>query len=292
MSRGFFMAALSPSAVPSREALREFARNYRTAGGRRDGGTGDGDAGCIVTVGAYSRTRNGSPEQVSGYQRSNPNCGDGAPENAVVLARDGVAARSAPSERRPVAPARAWEGQPNQPWREQIAAEETRRNDGDFGYGMRGQPGSSALGRYQLLRDPLIDAGWRDRVSGAWTLRARLAGVTSDAEFLASPTAQEAAFNDVMRVNERQLWANGAMGFNGQRVRGLRGGEVPITEAGLAAAAHREGARTVRRYLDHRAANLPAPLAVAGRRGDLSRFNEVERRLREFADTPYQRTLP
>lgn len=286
------MAALSSSAVPSREALRAFARDYRTAGGSRDMAAGADKADCVVTVGAYTRTRNGNPEQVSGYQRSNPNCGDGAPENAVVLARDGVAPRSAPSERRPGTPARAWEGQPNQSWRQQIAAEETRRSDGDFGYGMRGQPVSSALGRYQLLRDPLIDAGWRDRVSGAWSARARSAGVTSDAEFLANPSAQEAAFNDVLRANERQLRANGAMAFDGQRLIGLRGGEVPITQAGLAAAAHREGPRTVRRYLDHRAANLPVPPPIAGSRGDLSRFNEVERRLRAFSETPYQRVSP
>jgi len=64
---------------------------------------------------------------------------------------------------------------------------------------------------------------------------------------------------------------------------------VLITEAGLAAAAHREGANTVRRYLEHRAANLPPPASVPGYRGDLSKFNEVERRLRAFAQTPYQR---
>lgn len=280
------MAALSPTAVPSREALREFARSYRGAGGRRNGDAGDRDAGCIVTVGAYTRTRNGNPEQVSGYQRSNPNCGDGAPENGVVLARDIAASRSAPAEQRP-APSRAWEGQPNQSWREQIAAEETRRNNGDFGYGMRGQPGSTALGRYQILRDPLTDAGWWNPATRTWTDRARAAGVSSDTEFLANPTAQEAALNDVMRRNEQQLRANGATRFAGQQVTGLRGGPVPISEAGPAAAAHREGAGAVRRCLAHRASNLPAPASVAGR-GDLSRFNEIERRLRAFADTAYQ----
>lgn len=78
----------------------------------------------------------------------------------------------------------------------------------------------------------------------------------------------------------------------GQQVPGLRDGPVPITDAGLAAAAHQEGARTVRRYLDHRSANSPAPASIPGRRGDLSRFNEVERRLRAFAATPYQRLIP
>jgi hypothetical protein len=286
------MAALSPAGLPSREALREFARSQRAAGARGGNGSGAGSADCIVEVGPYTRTRDGKPEQVSGYSRSNPHCGD-ACDGKVVLATDRRLRHSPAPERRPAAPARAWEGQPNQAWREQIAAEETRRNDGDFGYGMRGQqPGSTALGRYQLLRDPLIDAEWRDRVTGAWTPRARAAGVTSDAEFLANPAAQEAAFNDVMRQNERQLRANGSTRLVGQQVPGLRDGPVPITDAGLAAAAHREGARTVRRYLDHRSANLPAPASIPGRRGDLSRFNEVERRLREFAGTPYQRLTP
>jgi hypothetical protein len=277
------MAALSPTAIPSREALRAFARSYRASAGGSGHSAG---AGCVVAVGGYTRTRNGKPEQVSGYQRSNPHCGDGA-MGEVVLAADRAAPHPASSERRPAAPARAWEGQPNQPWREQIAAEETRRNEGDFGYGMRGQPGSSALGRYQLLRDPLADAGWWNLQTRNWTPRARAAGVSSDAEFLASPAAQEAALNDIMRRNEEQLVANGAMGFVGRQVPGLRGGPVPITEAGLAAAAHREGARAVQRYLAHRARNLPPPASVTGR-GNLSSFNEIERRLRAFAETPYQ----
>jgi hypothetical protein len=144
-----------------------------------------------------------------------------------VLATDRAPPRAA-ADRRQAATVRAWEGQPNQTWREQIAAEETRRTDGDFGYGMRGQPGSTALGRYQLLRRPLADAGWRDPETGAWTPRARSAGVTSDAEFLVNPAAQEAAFNDVMRRNEEQLTANGAMRFLGQQVPGLRGGPVTV----------------------------------------------------------------
>jgi hypothetical protein len=263
------MAALSPIGVPTSEALREFAKTYRPSGSSRGNPAGGTGGGCVVEVGAYTRTRNGKPEQVGGYRRSNPYCGDGGDD--VLPATERTARGSASPERRPTAPTRAWEGQPNQSWRE--------------------QPGSSALGRYQVLRDPLIDAGWRDPVTGAWTSRARAAGVASDAEFLGNPSAQEAAFNDVMRENERQLRANGSTRWIGQQVPGLRGVQVPITEAGLAAAAHREGARAVRRYLDHRAANLPPPAPIAGR-GNLSRFNEIERRLRAFAGTPYQRVAP
>lgn len=74
------------------------------------------------------------------------------------------------------------------------------------------------------------------------------------------------------------FWASRCLAYEAAR--------SPLTDAGLAAAAHREGAGAVRRYLAHRAANLPPPVSVRGR-GDLSSFNEIERRLRAFADTPY-----
>jgi hypothetical protein len=280
--------SLSPTAFPTRESLRDFARGYGT---RMRSGNADNDAGCTVSVSACTRTRNGKPEHVGAYQRGNPFCGDGGGEDTVLAqATDRAPSRPPPSGPRPVTPARAWEGQPNQAWREQIAAEETRRTDGDLGYGMRGQPGSGALGRYQMLRNPLADAGWRDRVTGVWTDRARAAGVANDADFLANPAAQEAALNDVLRRNEVQLRANGAMRFVGQQVAGLRGGLVPITEAGLAAAAHREGAQAVRNCLDHRIARLPPPASIRGR-GNLSSFNEIERRLQAFARTPYERMV-
>ena len=70
---------------------------------------------------------------------------------------------------------------------------------------------------------------------------------------------------------------------------GIRGDRILITEAGLVAAAHRQGAKAVSDYLAHRAANLPAPESVPGRRGNLSRFNVIEERLRQFAGTPYTR---
>ncbi|WP_149537649.1 hypothetical protein [Siccirubricoccus phaeus] len=274
------MAALSP-------ALRPGFADAPFAGAPPAGGSG-GD--CVVAVRGYTRIRNGRPEEVSGYQRSNPDCGNEA-ESEVVLTRgrartgaDQTPARDA-ARQAPPAPARAWEGQPNQQWREQIAAEETQRTDGDFGYGARNPSG--ALGRYQLQPNPLWDARWRDE-HGNWTVRARAAGVSSEAEFLANPAAQEAALTDVMGRNEDQLRARGAYRFVGQDLPGLRGGPVPVTESGLAAAAHREGARTVSRYLEHRAAGQPIPAPVRGR-GDLSRFNEVERRLRAFAVTPYER---
>lgn len=81
---------------------------------------------------------------------------------------------------------------------------------------------------------------------------------------------------------------DGASSFIGRDLPGLRDGNVTVTEAGLAAAAHREGARAVRRYLEHRAGNNPIPTSIPGQLGDLSRFNEIERRLRAFEQTPYE----
>jgi hypothetical protein len=44
------MAALSPTGVPDREALREFVRTYRASGASRGNPAGATDAGCIVEV--------------------------------------------------------------------------------------------------------------------------------------------------------------------------------------------------------------------------------------------------
>lgn len=274
------MGALSPVPMPGRSSAI-------------DPPSGNGNGGhCTVAVRAYVRSRNGKSQQVGAYTRDNPFCNG---EDAEALAAKDRRARARPAApTRPAAPApatntpRAWEGQPNQTWREQIAAEETRRSTGDFGYGARNSGGSSALGRYQLLRDPLIDAGWRDPETGNWTQRAREAGVRNDAEFLANPAAQEAALTDVMRRNEAQLRSNGSYNFVGRQLPGLRGGDsIIISESGLNAAAHREGARAVRRYLEHRSLNLPQPAPVEGR-GSLSSFNQVEHRLRAFAGIGYQ----
>ena len=74
----------------------------------------------------------------------------------------------------------------------------------------------------------------------------------------------------------------------GQIVQGIKG-DFTITENGLAAAMHREGAPRVKRYLKF--------LTKQGWISDESQFPEksakifkhIETRLREFADIPYLR---
>lgn len=73
------VAALSPTAIPDKEALRAFVRS--TSGQASSG------SACIVSVRAHSRVRNGKPEQVAAYMRTNPDCGNATPAVIPVMAR-------------------------------------------------------------------------------------------------------------------------------------------------------------------------------------------------------------
>ncbi|MFL1462306.1 hypothetical protein ACI6QG_08900 [Roseococcus sp. DSY-14] len=187
-------------------------------------------------------------------------------------------AERAPAAARPGSLAAPWEAAPNPAFRARIAAAERSAEHPNHGYGQV-NPRSGALGRYQFLPSTLVDLGWKD-ASGAWTARA---GVRSDEEFLRSPLAQEAAFTAFLRRVETQLDRNGALARQGGTLRGLDGQEVPLTEGGLVAAAHRRGAGLLARWLQHRTETPDAPLRPAQRRA----FEAVERRLRDFAQVDY-----
>jgi hypothetical protein len=280
-----------------REVAAAYAARY-PGPGPREMAAQQGEA--MVHVRAHQRRgEDGRPHGVRAYDRSAPPAGSGRPAGAGQAAPrvSPLAAPAQPARPRAAAPGamppRAWVGQPNQAWRERIAEEESRGSAArHHGYGVRNASG--ALGRYQMTDVALRAVGWRNE-HDRWTAAARTEGIRSDADFLASPRAQETALNAYLRNNEQQLQDMGIL----QRVqdparnviRDFDGGPLRLTEAGLAAAAHREGPATVRRYLENRDAGLPRPPPVQ-RRGDLSRFNEVERRLREFADIPYERMRP
>ncbi len=163
------------------------------------------------------------------------------------------------------------------PFRDRIAAAEGSREQ----YAVR-NPASGALGRYQFVPTALQDLGWKD-ASGAWTATAAAQGVTSDEQFLANPAAQEAAMTTYLARTEQQLSRNGALAQAGGSLPGLDGAAVPVTEAGLMAAAHRRGAGSVARYLAHRANTPDASLSPQQRQA----FASVERRLRDFSEMPY-----
>jgi hypothetical protein len=166
-------------------------------------------------------------------------------------------------------------------FRDRIALLETNARAPDQGLAAR-NPTSGALGRYQMTPQALLDLGWQD-ASGSWTALAARHGVHSTAEFLAAPAAQEGAMAAYLRRAEEQLDRNGSLARSGGAVPGLDGQAVPLTEAGLVAAAHRRGAASVARYLAHRTGTPEAALSPAQR----SSFTAVERRLRDFAALPY-----
>jgi len=177
-------------------------------------------------------------------------------------------------------PARAWEQFPNADFRNRLATAEDAAvaSRPNFGYG-RVNPGSGALGRYQMLADALREAGMTDP-NGNWTGKY---GVNSRAAFLADPAAQEQALTVLLQRTERQLEANGALDFIGTTVKGLVS-PFTVTRAGLIAAGHREGPRATHEYL-----NRLADVGYDSHRLVHTRENlAIETRLRTFTDAPYE----
>ena len=126
-----------------------------------------------------------------------------------------------------------------------------------------------------------------ERRDGSWN--SKVYGVRTKGEFLNDPVAQEKAFADVMKRNEEQLRAkkNNAVQYLGQQIDGVKA-KFKITLSGLLAAAHREGAEQVKRYLDHQKArkwitdpkSFPPKLA--------QKFLNIETRLRTFENISHR----
>lgn len=205
---------------------------------------------------------------------------DSLARRTAARALGGDAPLPLPPPAPPAAPAPASGPNATSTLRDRLAEAEGTADEPCRGYAVRNTR-SGALGRYQMLPIALRDIGWMD-ASGGWTSRAAAAGVRSTADFLARPAAQEAAMADYLRRAEQQLSANGALDKAGRRLRGLDGQPILLTRTGLVAAAHRQGAGAVAKWLEHRMEQPAAPLSPAER----SRFQSIETRLRNFASLP------
>jgi hypothetical protein len=221
---------------------------------------------------SVQRTR--TPVAAGGFQVAMARAQDGtAPMRNVPLSGVGTVTR-------------AWETWPNGEFRQRIAQAERSAEQAQHGYGLR-NPRSGALGRYQFLPNTLLDIGWKD-AQGNWTAAAQQAGVRSDADFLANPSAQEAAFSAYLRRTETLIDRNGALAQQGTAIRGMNGQEITLTESGMVAAAHRRGAGTLARYVAHRTNTPDAPVPARDRRA----FAAVERRLQDFGEVAYASMRP
>ncbi len=247
-----------------------------------DGGYG-GKSDGAVHVQAHSR--DGGKTEASDYWRAAPGHG-GADDSAPHDTADG-ATDDASTEK-----ARTDDPHPDSPldreFRDGLAKAEQSFGKPDDGYGER-TPNDGALGRYQMTEDALKDAGFKDRDTGEWTEKARELGVHKEEDFLKNPVAQEKALADSTAKKDEFLQKNGAKQHLGQKIDGIKA-EFEITEAGLAAAAHREGAFAVRQYLDHQERH--------GWKSDFDSlpkkkreiFEHIETRMRVFQDMPYRRS--
>lgn len=224
-----------------------------------------------ATLAAPAAAKSATPKKATEFKAALLAAQAAAPKPASVA----TAARAAPPTRPAATPSAA-----DAAFRQRIAAAESSATPTRPGYAAR-NPSSGALGRYQLLPIALRDIGWQD-AGGGWTEAAARHGVASEADFLANASAQEAAMDAYLRRAAQMLAQNGALGRSGDTVAGLAGDAIPVSEAGLLAAAHRRGAASVARYLTHRTETPGAPLSPADSRA----FAAVEQRLRGFADLP------
>ena len=142
--------------------------------------------------------------------------------------------------------------------------------------------GNGAHGMYQL-RDPAFEELGMVDSKGNW-IEDNKYGVKSRAEFRANPLAQEKALEDLLPIYAKNLrWEQAKVPEGGEIQVYTNGRLVPVevTNDGLVAAAHREGAHRVAQYLDFIAdgpitdwSTVPADLVRP--------FKAIEKRLLEF----------
>lgn len=139
-----------------------------------------------------------------------------------------------------------------------------------------------------MTPDGLKDAGFM-KPDGSWT-----GGVKDGQDFLNKPKIQEQAFANLMKANERFLKNNGSTKFLNQQVDGIKA-QFKISLSGLLAAAHREGAKQVRRYLEHQKAHgwKSDPTTFPKNPPDRAqRFLNIETRLRKFENISHKAPQP
>ncbi len=170
-----------------------------------------------------------------------------------------------------------------------------------------------AVGKYQFTTIALQDIGYLDK-KGNWTQKAADRGIRSLEDLRRNPAAQEVAAEEYFNNQEEYVRNLGELRHLGQEITGIGGQEhpgvieptFPITEGGLIAAAHRQGVKVLRMYLEHQKrngwksdfSNIDPKVQEALRSepdpktGKVitaeDRFRRIEKRIREFAQTPYR----
>ena len=141
--------------------------------------------------------------------------------------------------------------------------------------------GFGALGKYQIRRDGFVDMGYLDN-NYNWTGKN---GIYSLNDFLTSPEKQEQALDEYLKSNYGQLKNKGALNYLGTPMQGIVN-NFDITNTGLLAASHREGAGAVNNYLKHLVKNQNERYYIdynnISDRNMSEMFKRIETRLRNF----------
>ena len=141
--------------------------------------------------------------------------------------------------------------------------------------------GIGALGKYQIRAGGLIDTKYLDK-NYNWLGKNN---INSQDDFFNNHDQQEQILDEYMKSNYGQLKNKGALGYIGSSVQGLVN-NFNITDTGLLAASHREGAGAVNQYLNHLEKNPTGQYYMNYDRitqPDMDkRFRRIETRLRIF----------
>lgn len=141
--------------------------------------------------------------------------------------------------------------------------------------------GFGALGKYQIRRDGFIDMGYLDK-NYNWTGKN---GISSINDFLTSPEKQEQILDEYLKSNYGQLKNKGSLNYLGAPMQGVVN-NFDITNTGLLAASHREGAGAVNNYLNHLVKNQNGRYYMnydsMSDRNLIEMFKRIETRLRNF----------
>ncbi len=106
--------------------------------------------------------------------------------------------------------------------------------------------GFGALGKYQIRRDGFRDMGYIDQ-NNQWIGKNN---IYSNQDYLNNNQAQEKALDDFMQEKYKQLKNNGSYQYLNYHIKGIVD-DFDVTDTGLLAASHREGAGAVHNYLSH-----------------------------------------
>lgn len=142
--------------------------------------------------------------------------------------------------------------------------------------------GFGALGKYQIRRDGFKDIGYVNQ-DNQWVGRNN---IYSNQDYLNNEQIQEQALDDFMQAKYKQLRNNGSSQYLGYPIKGIVE-NFDITDTGLLAASHREGAGAVHNYLSHLEKDQDGHYYIDYDKISDPRiremFKRIETRLRRFA---------